>query len=239
MSQVNVLAENDTFEFDALREAHHYRRGLLREFGPFLGPRVLEIGAGIGQFTELLAGHPTVKTVLAIEPEARFCTEFRRRLPALTVLQGTLQTASPPPAPPWDNIVSVNVLEHIEKDLQELRDYHRLLQPGCGRLCLFVPARPEVSAPIDKDFGHLRRYRRPELRQKLEQAGFRVQCLHYFNLIGYAGWWWTFCVLKRRRFSLGAVRLFDRVIFPIASRFEQQVVRPPIGQSLIAIAEAG
>jgi hypothetical protein len=101
-----------------------------------------------------------------------------------------------------------------------------------------VPARPEVYAPIDKDFGHFRRYLRPELRQKLELAGFRVHRLHYFNLIGYAAWWWTFCVLKRRQFDLAAVRLFDRAIFPIASRLEQHLVRPPIGQSLVAIAEA-
>src|SRR6185503_2038267 len=75
MSPVNERAANPTFEFDALQEAHAYRRGLLREFSPFLGARVMEVGAGIGQFTELLARQPGVTTVLALEPDARLCAQ--------------------------------------------------------------------------------------------------------------------------------------------------------------------
>lgn len=237
MSGVNANARNQVFEFDALGEAHNYRGALLREFGPFLGKRIIEIGAGIGQFTELLAQQPGVMQVLAIEPEARFCATFRQRCPALTVIEGTLQSAALEPA--WDNIVSVNVLEHIEQDVAELKDYGRVLGPTRGRLCLFVPARPEIYAPIDKDFGHFRRYRRPELMQKLEAAGFRVLRAHYFNLVGYFGWWLTFCLLKQRQFNPAAVRLFDRRIFPITCLLEQRLLRPPWGQSLVVIAEAG
>jgi len=236
MSQVNEHAANATFEFDALREAHAYRRGLMREFGPFLGRRVLEIGAGIGQFTELLSKQPGVDAVLAIEPDPILSAEFRKQHPRIPLVQGTLQTANP--TPDWESIVCVNVLEHIEADADELRAYHRLLQPNRGRLCLFVPARPEIYAPIDRDFGHFRRYRRGELADKIAAAGFRLQRLHYFNLIGYAAWWWMFRIRKQRKFDLGSVRLFDRWIFPISSFLEQRIVRPPIGQSLVAIAEA-
>jgi hypothetical protein len=101
-----------------------------------------------------------------------------------------------------------------------------------------VPARPEIYSPIDRDFGHFRRYVRAELTGKLQTAGFRVLRLHYFNLIGYLAWWWTFRVLKQRSFNLGSVRLFDRGIFPVSSFLERRVMRPPIGQSLVAIAEA-
>jgi SAM-dependent methyltransferase len=236
MSQVNEHALNATFEFDALREAHAYRRGLLREFGPFLGRRVLEIGAGIGQFTELLARQPGVERVLAVEPDATLCAEFRRQHPQIRLIEGTLQSAQPKPE--WESVVCVNVLEHIEHDAEELAQYQELLRPSRGLLCLFVPARPEIYAPIDRDFGHFRRYRRPELAQKLEAAGFLIRRLHYFNLIGYAAWWWMFRIRQQRKFDLSSVRLFDRWIFPVTSFLEQRIVRPPIGQSLVAIAEA-
>jgi len=237
MSPVNERAANPTFEFDALQEAHAYRRGLLREFSPFLGARVMEVGAGIGQFTELLARQPGVTTVLALEPDARLCAQFRKLHPAIRLVEGTVQSVEPKPE--WDNIVCVNVLEHIEHDVDELRSYHHLLKAERGRLCLFVPARPELFSLIDQDFGHFRRYRPRDLQQKLLSAGFQLQRLHYFNLVGYAAWWWKFRVLKQRTFDLKSVRFFDRRIFPITSFLEQKLLRPPIGQSLVAVAQAG
>lgn len=69
-----------------------------------------------------------------------------------------------------DAIVSVNVLEHIARDQAELVAYRSLLGRTSGCLCLFVPAGPGIYAPIDRDFGHHRRYTRPELDRKLPRG---------------------------------------------------------------------
>ena len=135
-------------------------------------------------------------------------------------------------------IVSVNVLEHIEEDDDELRRYHRLLAPRNGCLCLFVPARQEIYAPLDADFGHFRRYSKPTLATQLEAAGYIIEELHYFNFTGYFAWWLNFRVLGSRRFNPAAVRFYDRVIFPVVHALESRLCRPPIGQSLIAVARA-
>ena len=102
-----------------------------------------------------------------------------------------------------------------------------------------MPARPEISSLIDKDFGHFRRYTRRELKSKLEKAGFRIERLVYFNLIGYFAWWWYFRLWKNRGFEIGRVRLFDKCIFPLLHAWESGALRPPIGQSLLAVAHAG
>lgn len=222
------------FEFQALRWARNYRQALLREFAPHLKGAVIEVGAGIGQFSELVAHLPAVKHLLAVEPDPAFCSEFRQRLPAVSLLNGTSREV--PPATAWDAIVTINVLEHIGEDSLELSHYAGLLRSNCGTLCLFVPARREIYAPLDKDFGHFRRYSKPELSRKLEDAGFRIERLHYFNLIGYFAWWTTFCLLRRRSFDEKSVRLFDSVIFPVVHAFESHVLRPPFGQSLLAVA---
>jgi 2-polyprenyl-3-methyl-5-hydroxy-6-metoxy-1,4-benzoquinol methylase len=222
------------FEFAALSEAKNYRAALVKEFSPVLTGNVLEVGAGIGQITELIHRHPGVQKVVAVEPDATFLETFRKRLPNVSLIQGTAEAVQP--GTQWNAIVCVNVLEHIEADERELKTYHTLLTPARGHLCLFVPARPEIYAPIDKDFGHFRRYTRPELRRKLIAAGFQIVRLNYFNAVGYFAWWLNFCVLKKRRFDIAAVRLFDRVIFPLVFAWEFRMLRPPFGQSLIAVA---
>jgi hypothetical protein len=135
-------------------------------------------------------------------------------------------------------ILSINVLEHIKEDDRELAVYRQKLAREKGALCLFVPARPEIYAPIDRDFGHFRRYTKKELCQKLERAGFEILLLRYYNFVGYFAWWLNFCALKKRGFDLQAVRFFDRIIFPPVHAFEANVCPPPIGQSLLAIARA-
>jgi SAM-dependent methyltransferase len=232
----NATANTEDFEFQALQEAVNYRHALIREFQPWLKGQIIEIGAGIGQLTSGLADLPGVARVLAVEPDDAFAAAFQAAHPAREFLHGTATAI--PPGTPWDALVSVNVLEHIREDAQELGVWRSLLAPVGGHLCLFVPARPEIYAPLDQDFGHFRRYAKPELRAKLDAAGYDIVQLSYFNFIGYFAWWASFVLLKQRKFNPSAVRLFDRAIFPWAHALEHKLCRPPIGQSLLAIARA-
>jgi 2-polyprenyl-3-methyl-5-hydroxy-6-metoxy-1,4-benzoquinol methylase len=224
------------FEFSALSEAKNYRAALIKEFAPVLTGNVLEVGAGIGQITEVVRRQPGVQKVMGVEPDGAFLESFRKRLPDIPLIRGTADALHPDSQ--WNAIICVNVLEHIEADERELKTYRTLLSHAHGHLCLFVPARPEIYAPIDRDFGHYRRYTRPGLRRKLLAAGFQIVRLNYFNFVGYFAWWLNFCLLKKRSFEVPAVRLFDRVIFPVVFAWESRVLRPPLGQSLIAIAQA-
>jgi SAM-dependent methyltransferase len=233
-SQPNAMAQTGDFEFAALSEARNYRVALLRDFRAHLYGNVLEVGAGIGQITSELRTIPGITNLTSIEPDAVFCARLRERFPQQNLIQGTVSDLQSERE--WNAILSINVLEHIESDGEELEAYRRLLQPMRGTLCLFVPARPEIYAPIDRDFGHFRRYTRSELRRKLEEAGFTLDRLHYYNFVGYFAWWSSFCLLKKRSFDVAAVRLFDRVVFPAIHGFESHICRPPIGQSLMAVA---
>jgi SAM-dependent methyltransferase len=237
MSQApNATANTEDFEFAALAEAKNYRQALFTEFRTVLAGDVIEVGAGIGQMTEHLVQLPQVRHALAIEPDSKFCAQHRAQFPKHDLLEGTV--ADLPAGTTCNAILSINVLEHIEADQAELVRYTELLRPRHGALCLFVPARPEIYAPMDRDFGHFRRYTYLELRDKLRHAGFTIERLHYFNLVGYFAWWLNFCLLKKRVFEVQKVRLYDRIIFPVVHRFESKLLRPPFGQSLLAIAQA-
>jgi hypothetical protein len=232
----NAGGKADPFEFQALEAARNYRRALAREFSPSLKGSVIEIGAGAGQMSQELLNLPSITRLLCVEPDAAFCRAHRARFAGQELIEGFIDQVDS--ASDWDAILSVNVLEHIELDAAELAKYARLLRKRSGSLCLFVPARPEIYAPIDRDFGHFRRYTRPELRRKLTEAGFDVVRLDYFNFIGYFAWWLNFCVLKQRRFEVAKVRTFDRFIFPAVYFLESNFLHPPFGQSLLAVAKA-
>lgn len=224
-----------SFEFQALSAAVNYRRALVTAFKPYLSGHVLEVGSGIGQTTAMLLEMTNVGQLTAVEPDATLAAEFRMQHPDISLIEGTARDYR---GDGVQAIVSVNVLEHIEKDREELARYHELLKANGGHLCLFVPARQEIYAPIDADFGHFRRFSKEEVRSKLVEAGFELVELHYYNLVGYVLWWLNFCVLKSRTFNPVSVRLFDRLVFPLIHWLEAHVARPPIGQSVFAIARA-
>lgn len=135
--------------------------------------QVLEIGAGIGQMTAEFAQAPGVTGIVEVEPDSRFHDGFIRNNPSIKLIRGV--AGDVPSEPGRDGLVAVNVLEHIEDDSGELKNWARLLSKRRGRVGVFVPARPEIYAPIDLDFGHFRRFTKPELRNKMTAAGFEVE----------------------------------------------------------------
>lgn len=222
------------FEFESLARAHHYRRAIARHFSAAMSGRVLEVGAGIGQMTEVLAALPAVSEIVALEPDANFLERLRARVPQARAICGTSHAL--PAGEIFDSVVMVNVLEHIEDDVGELRALREHVRPESGTMCILVPARPELYAPIDRIFGHHRRYTRTTLRTALVNAGYAVSAVSYFNLVGYFCWLLNFRLRGCTRFEPGLVDAFDRYVFRISDAVESRLGRPPIGQSVIAIA---
>jgi SAM-dependent methyltransferase len=74
----------------------------------------------------------------------------------------------------FDLIVAFEVLEHYEQDLDCLKKWLDLLQPG-GALIFSVPAHMQQWTGNDTRAGHARRYERRELMEKLKACGFQVE----------------------------------------------------------------
>lgn len=75
----------------------------------------------------------------------------------------------------------MNVLEHIENDVEELKWINANLETG-GHICLFSPALPTLFGSHDKLVGHYRRYTKNEINAKVEKAGFITRKAIYFDL---------------------------------------------------------
>src|SRR5262249_53508349 len=114
----------------------------------------------------------------------------------------------------YDSIVMANVLEHIEDDEAVLRQLHDALTPG-GRLVVYVPAFMLLYSKFDREIGHYRRYRRPQLEAKFRAAGFRVVDGRYVNSLGAPGWFVYCRLLGRKSSDQVTVSTCDRVVVPL------------------------
>lgn len=229
-------------ELESMALAVNYSRWILDRLQPWIGKHIVEVGAGAGSFSQLLLKTGPASMTL-LEPSPNLFSILSRRLPAIDkggiaqAHQSTLVqafAAGNPPRQP-DTAVYVNVLEHIEDDEGELRTLHSILPPG-GRLLLFVPANRWLMGSMDRQLQHFRRYTMDELRSKCRSAGFDIRFSEYFDLIGIIPWWLKYCVLKSDRMEPGVVRIYDRWVVPV-SRALERVITPPLGKSIILVAE--
>ncbi|HEX8179321.1 MAG TPA: methyltransferase domain-containing protein [Pyrinomonadaceae bacterium] len=229
-------------DLEAMAFARNYHRWLLDSFAPYLGRRLVEVGAGTGSFSELLLERAPASLAL-VEP----ATEMHRLL--VTKVAGWQTTArvetyndlfmnvaariAAVERP--DSIIYVNVLEHIADDERELRIVCDTLCPR-GRVFIFVPALRWLYGSFDRLVGHERRYAWGELRAKCERAGFRVLKASYFDSAGVLPWWAKYRVLRSQQMGAGAVRFYDRFVVPPLRRLET-LIPPPVGKNILLVAE--
>ncbi len=150
---------------------HELRETLLLEalLAAKPGPRVLDVGAGSGTFSNRLAARGFEVTSTDVTDEA---LEVLRTRVSGRVARGDA-TALPFPAASFDALVLGEVLEHLEDDLAALAEAARVLRRR-GVLAVTVPRNPAWFSGSDVWAGHVRRYTRAELESRVTRAGFQV-----------------------------------------------------------------
>ncbi|MEI7817980.1 MAG: rRNA adenine N-6-methyltransferase family protein, partial [Desulfuromonadales bacterium] len=68
ISSVETLPD---YQLDNLEGMYNYYNWIMTLFAPHLGERILEIGAGTGTFSRLLASHNSVVSLVLVEPDPR------------------------------------------------------------------------------------------------------------------------------------------------------------------------
>lgn len=221
---------DEIWDLENLKRARGLGDWVFEQFRPYVRGRVAEVGAGIGTYSERIAAQG-VDDLLLIEPEPACAARLRSSF--ASVAQETLPDA--PSLRPGDRdlVVALNVVEHIEDDRGAVAAMAGALRPG-GVLTLLVPAHPRLYGPLDRHYGHARRYTKERLRAIVEGAGLTVLDLYRFNALGILGW-----VVKNRTrdpsLDPRSLSAYERML-PLYRRLVEDRFRPPVGLSLVVHA---
>ncbi len=217
----------------SVRRARGFNRWMLSQFRTFIGQRVWEAGCGIGNFTELLLDR---ERLVCVDNDPFYVEMIERRFGHMENVDARELDLSArgagksirPEKP--DTIISLNVLEHIERDQDVLHEFFDALVPG-GHAVVLVPAHPGLYSACDRTLGHFRRYTREELTSKFAAAGFHVQSCEEFNRLGVVGWWVN-KKLGRKDLSPTQMRMYE-LMLPMAKIMDRLKIGP--GLSLIIV----
>lgn len=220
---------------DTLAGARRFNLWMADTIRPWMGRRVLEIGAGIGNLSRLLAPGREIYWTGDIDEE--HIARIRQRLAHRANFRAWRLDLGRPEdfdalEQQVDTVVCLNVLEHVEDDRMGLRNIYRSLRPG-GRAILLVPEGMGIYGELDRVLGHHRRYSPEEFSARIREAGFELEKVFGFNRVTRPGWWFNGRVLRRRHFSRLQLAIFDRLVW-LWRRMDR--ILPWAGVSVIAIA---
>lgn len=142
-------------------------------------PRILEVGCGTGGNVAVLARRGDLE---ALEPSETARSIVREKYPELTVHQGALPRSHSLPAASYDLVLALDVLEHVQDDLESLRDLVGLARPG-GWIIVTVPAHPVLYGSHDVRLDHLRRYTKQQLAALCRESGADPVLFTAFNTL--------------------------------------------------------
>lgn len=222
-------------ELELFGHAHNWKNYYRKHLSPFIHGDVLEVGAGIGETTAHLYNE-TVKRWLCLEPDAALSDKIAQKISnkelseKCELLVGT--TLDLPAAVKYDTIIYIDVIEHIEKDAEEIQRAEKLLKPG-GHLIILVPAHQYLYSPFDKAIGHFRRYNKQKLRAVIP-LGLKNNKLFYLDCLGLLASLTNKWFLKTEYPTIQQVKFWDRMIVPV-SKLIDPLIGFSTGKSLIGV----
>ncbi|MBI3649487.1 MAG: glycosyltransferase [Acidobacteria bacterium] len=229
--QDDEYGSNILVELERTRQFNLWMGETLR---PYVGDRVLEIGAGIGNLTNQLIPRE-LYIASDINPNyLHYLRSYSFGKPYLRVMEVDAQNPEHfrDLEEQFDTVLMLNVLEHLSDEQTALRNLWSTLQPG-GCAIILVPQHPALYGTLDKALEHHKRYTAADFEQAIRSAGFRIEKLFDFNRFSVPGWWLNGKVLRRKQFSRIQLKILD-TLMPIFKRINNLL--PWSGVSLVVVA---
>ena len=234
---IDDIYKEDEYGSHILARVEKVRRFNLwmgQALAPYVGDRVLEIGAGIGT---LSAQFIPREFYLASDINPSYLSHLRSYSIGKPYLRVRHINAAHPAdfaglEEEFDTVLMVNVLEHVPDEQVALANIRSTLKPG-SRAIILVPQHPALYGSLDRALEHRERYTRKSLQEGLERAGFQVERIFDFNRFSVPGWWFNGKVLHRKTFSRVQLKVLQ-MSMPVLRRLDGLL--PWGGLSLIAVA---
>ncbi|HJM28676.1 MAG: class I SAM-dependent methyltransferase [Acidimicrobiales bacterium] len=223
------------------------------------GHEVLDLGCGFGRhaYESLRRGAKVVACDMALPELQEVRATYAAMLQAGEISDAAIAFACAGDATrlpfndgTFDRIIASEVLEHIPDDDGALQELFRVLKPG-GKIAITVPAflpericwtlSDEYHAPKEVG-GHIRIYRKNELREKMESKGLKPIDYHRAHAL-HSPYWWLKCAVGTKNNNHPLVKLYlrfltwDIVKQPWLTRILEKLLQPVLGKSAIIYAQ--
>jgi Cyclopropane fatty acid synthase and related methyltransferases len=151
---------------------------VFKELDKLTPGKTLDAGCGTGEYSLFLSqrGHRITAfdpSPFAIKELLKMSNEERNISAEVNSIEGFCSPRL------FDNIVSIEVFEHIECDHTAIQKLYSLLKQD-GLMVISVPGTPFLYSKADKISGHYRRYSEDDFQNLLLTAGFKkIQIRRY------------------------------------------------------------
>ena len=209
----------------AIAAANRFNRWMYETATKNLTGNVIEIGSGIGNISSVFSADN--RSIHLSDIRENYIDFLQNKFDGDPAVSGISQLDLVSPdfdqryselLGKFDGLFALNVVEHIEDDMQAIANGRKLLKRG-GRMVILVPAFQWLYNQLDQSLEHFRRYNTSSLEHLFKENDLQIARSNYFNLAGMPGWFMA-GVSKKKTIPAGQMKLFNMLVpmFRIADR---------------------
>lgn len=207
---MNDILEYPGKELELFDKAILWRKYLYFKTKTYFGKEVLEVGAGIGSFTEIYKSEEMNITLTELDPtNLRILKKKFQNVKGVSV-EGNFTKSY---EKKFDTIIYMSVLEHIEDDTKEIDTALSKLKED-GNLIICVPAHNYMYSQFDKEIGHFRRYNINYFKD-LRHANAKLIKCYMIDTMGWLMYFLNKIFFKKEKYpSPTKIFIWDKLFIP-------------------------
>ncbi len=203
-------------ELELFDKAKVWRKYIYFKTKNFFKGKFLEIGAGIGSFTKNYQSN--FKEILVSDLDEENNKILNKRFGDFENIKITNKKITEIQET-FDTIIYLNVLEHIEKDKEEIMQAGEKLNQS-GHLVILVPAHQKLYSKFDEAIGHFRRYDINFFKQN-KFKNLKLEKLIYLDFFGYFLYFINNFFFKKDVYPTPLkIFLWDKIFTPLTMVFD-------------------
>lgn len=219
-------------ELDDFFLQKNWGKYVLKKLKGAIRGRCVEIGPGLGYFSELIVQLNEVDSLDLFEPDSKNAEFLEKTLcqnSKTHLVKGPYQSVGKGSV---DTFIMMDVLEHIKEDQEFLKGIKKDLAKE-GRIVLLLPAHMFLYSSFDKSIGHFRRYNKQMIVKILPSNMVLEKCLYLDSIGIFASLVAKFTGGQPQRWQLW---IWDKLMVPL-SRLLDPLFFYQVGKSMICVIE--
>tara|TARA_X000000950_G_scaffold263503_1_gene335788 strand:+ start:2368 stop:3051 length:684 start_codon:yes stop_codon:yes gene_type:complete len=216
-------------ELDNFDKAVVWRKYIFLLIKKYIKGNVLEVGAGIGSFTNNYKN--LARDITLTEVDQKNLIKLKEKFKDNNFTFSDKITKKI--LKKFDTIMYLNVLEHIKQDNEEIKNAFEKLNQD-GYLIILVPAHNKLYSNFDKAVGHYRRYE-IEFFKSIKIKNSKLIKLIYLDSLGYFLYYLNKLFFKKEVYpSKLKIFIWDKIFTPI-SYFLDRILMYKFGKNILYI----